>query len=71
MVSMFKFWPPLVAVVVLIVAIIVPTKGVVAQDGDTETVQLPADPDAWLNSPPISNEILKGKAAILYFFEEG
>jgi len=43
----------------------------VAQQKDKDSIELPADPEAWLNSPPISNEVLKGKAAILYFFEEG
>ena len=31
----------------------------------------PTSPEAWLNSPPLSSENLKNKAAILYFFEEG
>jgi hypothetical protein len=31
----------------------------------------PTDAAAWLNSPPISSETLDGKAAVLYFFEEG
>ena len=31
----------------------------------------PNSPNAWLNSPPISSEMLKNKAAILYFYEEG
>ena len=70
MISILKCWPPLVAGVVSIVAVIAPVRSV-AQDRNTETVRLPTDPDAWLNSPPISNEILDGKAAILYFFEEG
>ncbi len=32
---------------------------------------LPQDPRAWLNSAPISTEAMRGKAIVLYFFEEG
>ncbi len=32
--------------------------------------KLPGNPTVWINSPPISNEMLAGKAAVLYFFEE-
>lgn len=32
--------------------------------------QLPAEPQRWLNSPPLSAEALSGKGVILYFFEE-
>ncbi|GDY08510.1 MAG: hypothetical protein DWI21_01505 [Planctomycetota bacterium] len=43
----------------------------VAQEGDQKTSpKLPAHPSVWINSPPISNEMLAGKAAVLYFFEE-
>src|SRR5690349_3653751 len=31
---------------------------------------LPRDPAAWLNSPPLSVEALKGKGVVLWFFEE-
>jgi hypothetical protein len=31
---------------------------------------LPSNPAQWLNSPPISLEAMKGKGAVLYFFEE-
>jgi len=31
---------------------------------------LPSDPTAWLNSPPLTNDMLAGKAALLYYFEE-
>jgi thiol-disulfide isomerase/thioredoxin len=34
-------------------------------------LSLPTDPGAWINSGPISAETLKGKAALLYYFEEG
>ncbi len=33
-------------------------------------LNLPADPGAWLNSCPITAEMLQGKAALLYYFEE-
>ncbi len=41
---------------------------VAAQDAG---ISLPANPGQWLNSPPISLEAMKGKGAVLYFFEEG
>ncbi len=31
----------------------------------------PADPRAWLNSPPLSLEMLRGKGAVLWYYEEG
>ncbi|MDP6721547.1 MAG: hypothetical protein QGF59_22955 [Pirellulaceae bacterium] len=31
---------------------------------------LPIEPAAWINSSPITAEMLKGKAALLYFYEE-
>ena len=42
-----------------------------AQGEETGESLFPNNPDAWLNSPPISSEMLKNKAAILYFYEEG
>lgn len=42
-----------------------------AQEKDQKSSpKLPANPTVWINSPPISNEMLAGKAAVLYFFEE-
>lgn len=42
-----------------------------AQEGDAKAVpKLPGNPTVWINSPPISTEMLAGKAAVLYFFEE-
>ncbi len=38
--------------------------------GNKQTQKLPAQSAAWINSPPITNEMLAGKAAVLYFFEE-
>lgn len=32
--------------------------------------KLPTNSATWINFPPISNEMLTGKAAVLYFFEE-
>ncbi len=31
---------------------------------------LPTDAGAWINSTPITAEMLKGKAALFYFYEE-
>lgn len=33
--------------------------------------KLPADPAMWVNSGPITSDALKGKAAFLWFYEEG
>ncbi|MBC7816143.1 MAG: redoxin domain-containing protein [Planctomycetaceae bacterium] len=42
-----------------------------AQEGaSNKTPKLPAHPAVWINSPPITNEMLTGKAAVLFFFEE-
>jgi peroxiredoxin len=35
-----------------------------------DAFQLPDQPAAWVNSPPISLSALKGKAAVLWFYEE-
>lgn len=35
-----------------------------------QEVKLPKDPSSWLNSPPITNRHLEGKAAFLCFYEE-
>ena len=32
--------------------------------------KLPANPAVWINSQPITSDMLAGKAAVLYFFEE-
>jgi len=32
---------------------------------------LPTDPSAWVNTPPLTSEMLAGKAAFLWFYEEG
>ena len=31
---------------------------------------LPSDPAAWINAPPLTPEMLKGKGVVLWFFEE-
>ncbi len=38
--------------------------------GNKQNPRLPAQSGVWINSPPISNEMLAGKAAVLFFFEE-
>ena len=35
-----------------------------------DAFRLPDQPAAWVNSPPISLSALKGKAAVLWFYEE-
>lgn len=35
-----------------------------------ESFSLPPDASSWVNSAPLSMETLKGKAAVLWFFEE-
>jgi len=66
-----KFLSALGACLATLAIAFAPISVSVAQQKDKDSIELPADPEAWLNSPPISNEVLKGKAAILYFFEEG
>ena len=43
---------------------------VLTSDLSAQEVPLPENPSAWLNSPPITSQILEGKAALLYFYEE-
>lgn len=41
------------------------------QEGEQKgSPKLPTHSAAWINFPPVSNEMLAGKAAVLYFFEE-
>ena len=42
----------------------------VASAQDSEQFQMPTDPSVWLNSSPLTSEMLAGKAAVLYFYEE-
>lgn len=41
-----------------------------SQERETGKIELPWNPAQWINSGPISAESLKGKAAVLWFFEE-
>ncbi len=34
-------------------------------------LQLPTNPANWINSPPLTTHMLKGKAAVFYLYEEG
>lgn len=36
-----------------------------------DAFRLPSNPAAWLNSQPLTNDMLAGKAALLWFYEEG
>jgi thiol-disulfide isomerase/thioredoxin len=51
----------------MLVSVLVLLGGAVAAADD---VVLPGAAAVWLNSPPLSNEMLAGKAAVLYYFEE-
>jgi len=42
----------------------------VASAQTSKQFQMPSDPSVWLNSPPLTTEMLAGKAAVLYFYEE-
>lgn len=37
---------------------------------DRTAPELPSDPSAWINSPPLTPEALAGKGVVLWFFEE-
>lgn len=41
-----------------------------ANGQDSSGPILPTEASAWINSSPITAEMLKGKAALLYFYEE-
>jgi thiol-disulfide isomerase/thioredoxin len=59
-----------VLVGVLVIHSNVTAQGPISGSGDS-AFQLPTDPTMWVNSGPISSDALKGKAAFLYFYEEG
>lgn len=40
-----------------------------SQEKDKAGPKLPGNPAVWINSSPITNEMLAGKAAVLFFFE--
>lgn len=42
-----------------------------AQEAADAKFQLPTSADSWLNSPPLMTDQLEGKAAFLWYFEEG
>lgn len=44
--------------------------GLSAEVRAQETPKLPEEPSAWVNGGPITAEMLKGKAAFLWFYEE-
>jgi thiol-disulfide isomerase/thioredoxin len=48
------------------IAALLPTRAT----GQESAELLPSDPAAWVNSPPLSAESLKGKAVVLWFYEE-
>jgi len=41
-----------------------------AQAATNEAPEFPQSPQQWINSAPLSTEALKGKAVVLYYFEE-
>ncbi|TWT50188.1 Thiol-disulfide oxidoreductase ResA [Rubripirellula amarantea] len=42
-----------------------------ADDTFGQSIVLPQNPNAWINSGPISTQAMAGKSVVLYFFEEG
>lgn len=58
----------LAKLVVLAVALLLPAIQAVAQEDSAPS--LPSDPSMWVNSGPITMQALKGKAALLWFYEE-
>ena len=44
--------------------------GDIASAQNSKQFEMPTDPSVWLNSPPLTTEMLAGKAAVLYFYEE-
>jgi hypothetical protein len=51
-----------------VASVLAPAQSVAAGES---TVTFPNNPANWMNSGCISAEMLSGKAALLYFFEEG
>jgi hypothetical protein len=59
--------------ILLLAILTVLTPAVSAQDRTNppaDEFRLPSNPAQWINSRPISMDQLRGKAAVLYFFEE-
>ena len=50
--------------------LLIESPAVTAQDAAKPAPKFPSSTSQWINSPPITNEMLVGKAAVLYFFEE-
>jgi thiol-disulfide isomerase/thioredoxin len=51
-------------------AVVIACLGWVALAAADQAPEFPADPNAWINSGPLSVSGLKGKGIVLYFFEE-
>ena len=54
----------------LVVLLLLLSQTAFAQRAARTSDALPTDEGSWLNSPPITAEMLKGKAAVLWFYEE-
>lgn len=54
----------------VLTSLLVAAGSAAAQDSATGEFRLPEAPAAWVNSTPISLSALKGKAAVLWFYEE-
>jgi hypothetical protein len=60
--------PALAVFIVLVLVFDGPSA--LAQRKKRTAAVLPADVASWLNSPPITAEMLQGKAAVLWYYEE-
>lgn len=65
---MHRFQRGCPVVVVLLAVLSSPSAS--AQRAPRTAEMLPTDAASWLNSAPITAEMLKGKAAVLWFYEE-
>src|SRR5688572_16136054 len=54
----------------LLLALVALVNGSLLAAERADGLSLPADPRLWINSGPISFDALKGKAAVLWFYEE-
>ena len=55
---------------VVVVLLVLISQSASAQRTKRTAEVLPAESASWLNSPPITAAMLKGKAAVLWFYEE-
>ena len=55
---------------VVVVLLVLISQSASAQSAKRTADVLPTDAALWLNSPPITAAMLKGKAAVLWFYEE-